>query len=60
MEKHSGAVDTADSWLAEMSTWDIYSQDGDALTCDAEQAERQRQYDSLVEVKKVEGHWVEV
>lgn len=60
MEVNSGSVDTAAAWLSEMSTWDVYSAQGDALTGADEQAERQRQYDTLVEVKKEAGYWVEV
>lgn len=60
MEVDSGSVDTAESWLADMPTWEVYSPEGDVLTGEAEQAERQRQYDELVAVKKVGGHWVEL
>ena len=61
MHIDTGSVDTASAWLAEMPTWEIYNSDGnDFSTPEQEQAERQRQYDALVEVKKVDGFWVEV
>ena len=58
----TGSIDTASQWLAEMPTWDVYTPEGDSFaTPEQEQAERQRQYDALVEVKKdVDGYWVEV
>jgi hypothetical protein len=61
MAVDSGAVDTEENWLSEMPTWEIYNAEGnDFPTPEQEEEERQRQYDLLVRVKKVEGCWVEV
>jgi len=61
MHPDTGSVDTASQWLAEMPTWEVYTSEGNNFsTPDLEQAERRRQFDTLVEVKRVGGHWVEV
>jgi hypothetical protein len=61
MAVDSGHVDTEENWLSEMPTWEIYTSDGnDFSTPEQEEEERQRQYNLLVRVKKVEGCWVEV
>ena len=61
MHTDTGSVDTQEAWLAEMPTWEVYTEDNDYFdTPEQEQAERQRQYDALVEVKMVDNFWVEV
>ncbi len=61
MHIDTGSVDTAAQWLAEMPTWEVYTPEGGCFdTPEQEQAERQRQFDALVEVKKVDGCWVEL
>jgi hypothetical protein len=58
MQTHTGSVDTAAAWLADMPTWEVYTPEGGYFDTPAQaQAERQRQYDALVEVKKVDGFW---
>ena len=61
MHTDTGSVDTDAQWLADMPTWEVYTPEGGYFaTSEQEQAERQRQYAALVEVKKVDGQWVEV
>ena len=61
MHPDTGSVDTQDEWLAEMPTWEVYPSEGGYFdTPEEEQAERQRQYDALVEVKRVNKSWVAV
>ena len=61
MHPDTGSIDTQEEWLAEMPTWEVYTLEGGYFdTPEEEQAERQKQYDALVEVKRVNKAWVAV
>ena len=61
MHPDTGSIDTQEAWLAEMPTWEVYTLEGGYFdTPEEEQAERQKQYDALVEVKRVNKAWVAV
>lgn len=50
MNPHTGSVDTAENWMAEMSTWETND----------EGKTPQEQFDSLVEVvQDEEGNWIQ-
>ena len=47
MNPYTGSVDTEEYWLAEMPIWD------------ESEKTREEQFAELIEVRKVDGEWVE-